>query len=98
MKKIIIINVFIVYKPFINNHNTIKREVRRKLHLATLLFVAIKKSYPTYLYERIDWTYSHFSYSIKPSAIALSMPGHRTAAFCGSFKYAATRCWNSTTN
>ncbi|KAJ8714399.1 hypothetical protein PYW07_002624 [Mythimna separata] len=67
---------------------------RRKLHLATLLFDVVATQKPHYLYDKLTWRQTHFKYGLRSVVGPLSAPRHRTAAFRGSFRFAATRCWN----
>lgn len=81
--------------PFLNEHNILKMKARRKLHLATLLFGVIKSHSPSYLYDRLSWTSRHRIGEGRKCSQQLSIPQHKTAAFRGSFRYAATKCWNN---
>lgn len=81
--------------PFLNGANILKMETRRQLHLATLLFGLIKTHNPSYLYSKLTWRQSRHAQSIRAVTVPLSIPSHRTAAFRGSFRYAATKCWNN---
>ncbi|KAL0879390.1 hypothetical protein ABMA27_003151 [Loxostege sticticalis] len=77
--------------PFLNTANMLKMEARRQLHLATLLFGVIAVAKPRYLYEKLEWAVR------RPRRLCtyiFSTPKHRTAAFRGSFRFAASRCWN----
>ena len=67
---------------------------RRKLHLATLMFGVARFHQPKYLYDRLSWRRYNEKILIRASASVLRIPIHNTAAFRGSFKYAATHCWN----
>lgn len=80
--------------PFLNRGNLMKMMARRKLHLATLLFGVILTKTPDYLYRKLSWSSEFNKKNTRASAYRLTTPRHRTAAFRGSFKFAATRCWN----
>lgn len=81
---------------YLNRASILKMENRRRLHLATMLFGVIKHGVPTYLVEKLVWTRDvNTAHSTRSSQYALILPMHRTAAFRGSFKYAATKCWNN---
>ncbi|KAJ8711506.1 hypothetical protein PYW07_008748 [Mythimna separata] len=69
-----------------------KMSARRKLHLASLLFGVVTTQKPKYLFDKLVWRQS--KYLPRLSTYPLCTPHHRTAAFRGSFKYAATHCWN----
>ncbi|KAL0832519.1 hypothetical protein ABMA28_000732 [Loxostege sticticalis] len=77
--------------PFLNAANMLKMEARRQLHLATLLFGVINMARPRYLYEKLEWA------ARRPRRMCTNIfvtPKHRTVAFRGSFRFAASRCWN----
>jgi hypothetical protein len=80
--------------PFLNKHNILKMAHRRKLHLACLLFGVIKYETPAYLFEKLSWFSSRRSHRTRQCSIQLMTPQHASAAFRGSFRYVATRCWN----
>lgn len=81
--------------PYLNKHSILKMKHRRKLHLACLLFGIIKYKQPSYLYEKLSWMSSHRPQDPRQCASRLSTQCHRSAAFRGSFRYAATKCWNN---
>lgn len=81
--------------PFLNQHGIMKMRHRRKLHLACLLFGVLKHQVPSYLYEKLSWMGSTRSCGLRQSAKQLSMQRHSSASFRGSFRYAASRCWNN---
>ncbi|XP_073955688.1 uncharacterized protein [Choristoneura fumiferana] len=74
--------------PYLNAANLLNMPARRRMHLATLLFGVRRYRTPLYLHNKIVWSRSE-----RRSAMAL-VPKHRTAAFRGSFKFAASKCWN----
>jgi hypothetical protein len=80
--------------PYLNASNTIKMEARRRLHLASLLFEVINTGRPRYLYNKLSWTRDQSRYPKRMCTSILSIARHRTMAFRGSFRYAASRCWN----
>ncbi|XP_047998480.1 uncharacterized protein LOC125235894 [Leguminivora glycinivorella] len=80
--------------PFLNKHNILKMLHRRKLHLASLLFGIVKHKSPLYLFEKLSWMSTRRSLAVRTCSIQLITPRHATAAFRGSFKYNATKCWN----
>lgn len=81
--------------PFLNKHFLLKMKSRRKLHLACLLFGVLNRKTPAYLYDKLTWMTNRQMLSGRRCAPQLSTPHHRTAAFRGSFRYAATKCWNN---
>lgn len=81
--------------PYLNKKFILKMKHRRKLHLACLLFGVLKYNEPSYLYEKLSWCSSRRSYESRQCAPQLSTQRHKTAAFRGSFRYAATKCWNN---
>lgn len=81
--------------PFINQHSILKMKSRRKLHLACLLFGVIKYKEPSYLYNKLSWIASKRDRPVRQCSQQLSTEPHSTAAFRGSFRYAATKCWNN---
>ncbi|KPJ04628.1 putative RNA-directed DNA polymerase from transposon BS [Papilio xuthus] len=80
--------------PFLNEHNILKIEYRRKLHLACLLFQVIKSQAPKYLFSKLKWSKGRCA-ERKQRFLQLSTQRHKSTAFRGSFRYAATRCWNN---
>lgn len=76
--------------PFLNSNNLLNMDARRNLHFATLLFGIITTKQPSYLYNKLTFSTRHIRHAIR-----LICPSHRTAAFRGSFRYAATKCWNN---
>lgn len=78
--------------PFLNKHAMLKMMHRRKLHLASLLFGVIKTGTPSYLYDKLSWVSRPGS---RQCAKTLANVRHSSAAFRGSFRYAATKCWNN---
>lgn len=80
---------------FAMQHNILKMEARRRLHLAGLLFGVVTTQKPRYLYEKLTWRQDSSKTHIRTGTNPLSIPQHRTAAFRGSFRYAATHCWNN---
>lgn len=80
--------------PFLNKGNLMKMAARRKLHLATLLFDVVLSKTPEYLFRKLSWSKNHNTIKTRASSYLLLTPRHRTAAFRGSFKFAASRCWN----
>lgn len=77
--------------PYLNNAKLLNMEARRQLHLAKLLFGIVRGRRPIYLYEKLEWS-SRARFVHKDR---LLFPAHRTMAFRGSFKYAASKCWNN---
>lgn len=80
--------------PYINNFNILKMKARRDLHLACLLFNVIKYRTPPYLADKLLWSRDVNSYMTRSTSYALVLPRPRTVAFRGSFKFAASKCWN----
>lgn len=81
--------------PFLSNHYILKMKSRRKLHLACLLFGVLKYENPMYLYRKLKRITSSRQCSSRHASQQLSIPRHRTANFTGSFRYAASKCWNN---
>lgn len=75
--------------PFINHHNLLNMTSRRTLHFATLLFGIINSRQPSYLFNKLE--FSQRGVRVAPRLLC---PRHKTAAFRGSFRYAASKCWN----
>ena len=76
--------------PYLNRHHLLNMDARRTLHMSTLLFGVIEKQEPIYLYEKIGFLRGKVR-----GAPRLMCPQHKTTAFRGSFRYAATKCWNN---
>lgn len=81
--------------PFLNMHNILKMEGRRDLHLATLMFGVVKSQKPEYLFSKFVWARDYSRYAARASSLLLRTPRHGSAAFRGSFRFCATKCWNS---
>lgn len=77
--------------PFINDANLMKMNARRQLHLATLLFGIIKEKKPEYLWQKLTW---ENAYCARRPSRRLLIQHHKSQAFRGSFRFAASRCWN----
>lgn len=75
--------------PYINQGKILNMASRRYIQFATLLFGIIKNRKPLYLYEKLTWS------SRARTASQLVVPPHKTKAFKGTFKYAATKIWNN---
>lgn len=82
--------------PYLNNSRILKMDFRQQLHFATLLFSVIKYKIPNYLYSRLHWASdSDLRQATRASSYMLVMKKHQSAAFRGSFDFAATKCWNN---
>lgn len=82
--------------PFLNNAGIMKMEFRRQLHFATLLFGVVKFKVPQYLFHKLQWASDvHTTHNTRAASYLILMPRHTSAAFRGSFKYNATKCWNN---
>ncbi|KAJ8714774.1 hypothetical protein PYW07_002999 [Mythimna separata] len=81
--------------PFLNKHFILKMKSRRKLHLACLLFGVVKTKQPKYLYDKLSWITGRRECAPRLCAQQLATQPHRTAAFRGSFRYAASKVWNN---
>lgn len=81
--------------PFLNSSSLLKMKERRDLHLATLLFGIILHKNPPYLYSKLSWASECGRYPKRAcSYLIFRTPSHKTVAFRGSFRFAASRCWN----
>lgn len=81
--------------PYINEAKLIKMSGRRQLHLAVLLFGVVKSEKPDYLFKKFKWFRDGNRYNTRAaSSLLMETPAHSTAAFRGSFRFAATKCWN----
>lgn len=83
--------------PFLNKNFLLKMTHRRKIHLASLLFGVVKYKSPSYLYEKLSWKSDHNPRLVRACSklSLLRTERHSSAAFRGSFRYAATKCWNN---
>ena len=79
---------------YINSANILKMRSRRDLHLAAMVFGIVKTNSPSYLAGRLLWSRDVNLFETRSSSFLLSVPHHHTTAFRGSFKFAATKCWN----
>lgn len=80
--------------PFLNSSNLLKMAARRRLHLAVLLFGVIGRQYPRYLFDKFVWAHATNRYPSRACTFVFVTPKHKSMAFRGSFKFAASRCWN----
>jgi hypothetical protein len=76
--------------PILNNNKLLNMSSRYTLHFASQLFNIITTKQPPYLFHKLKFTQCKMR--IAPR---LMFPQHSTAAFRGSFRYAATKCWNN---
>lgn len=81
--------------PFLNKQSILKMKSRRKLHLACLMFGVIKHKQPSYLFKKLSWIASKRECEVRQCSQQLATEMHKTAAFRGSFRYAASKCWNN---
>lgn len=82
--------------PYLNDANLLKMKYRRELHFASLLFGIIVDKCPPYLYCKLRWRKDiNTPHCTRLSSYKLVLPRYGSAAFHGSFKYNATRCWNN---
>ncbi|CAG4971111.1 unnamed protein product [Colias eurytheme] len=81
--------------PYLMEAGCLKMESRRRLHLASLLFGVVMTKAPKYLYDKLAWMGEGSVYATRSSFCKLAIPRSVTAAFRGSFKYSATKCWNN---
>lgn len=81
--------------PFLNRHDILNMKCRRDLHLAVLMFGVVKTQKPLYLYSKFVWARDYNRYAARSSSVLLRTPRHGSAAFRGSFRFCATKCWNS---
>lgn len=79
--------------PFLNNMSLLNMESRRLLHLGGLVFDVIKFRKPEYLHSKLNFVCDNWS--LRSVRSALLYHNHKTAAFRGSFRYSATKCWNN---
>lgn len=79
--------------PYLNKHSLLKMRHRHKLHLACLMFGVIKTKIPSYLHEKLTWR-SELR-GRRRCCPQLTIQRHCTAAFRGSFRYSASKCWNN---
>lgn len=68
---------------------------RRKFHLACLLFGVVNYKAPVYLHEKLMGSSENRQRASRHGSSQLHIPRHRTEAFRGSFRYAASKCWNN---
>jgi hypothetical protein len=76
--------------PVLNRNDLLNMSARYTYHFASLLFGVVIRQEPSYLYKKLK--FSQRAIRITPR---LMCPRYRTAAFRGSFRYAATKCWNN---
>lgn len=81
--------------PFLNQHRILNMKNRRDLHLATFMFGVVKSGKPRFLYDKFEWARDHNRHPPRACSFVLRIPRHGTAAFRGSFRFCATKCWNS---
>lgn len=80
--------------PYLNDAKMLKMDYRRKLHLASLLFGVIRNQVPPYLAAKLVWTRDVKCQKTRDRGALLHILRHKTHAFQGTFKYAASKIWN----
>ncbi|KAG7302550.1 hypothetical protein JYU34_012473 [Plutella xylostella] len=81
--------------PFLNKASMLNMEARRYLHTCSLVFDVLKFQKPEYLFSKLCFSPFHDRYGTRSFRPILSVPKHVSAAFEGSFRYQATKCWNN---
>ena len=81
--------------PFLNKASMLNMASRRRMHLASLMFDVVTFGKPEYLRSKLRFPHCDDAYGSRAARQPLIVPGHRTAAFEGSFRYQATKCWNN---
>jgi hypothetical protein len=78
--------------PFLNKCHILKMLHRRKLHLACLLFGVVNQQAPKYLFDKLSFRNPRGERQCRQPLLTHR---HASAAFRGSFRYVATKCWNN---
>ena len=82
--------------PFLDKASMLNMRSRRQLHLASLMFDVVNFARPDYLHRKLRFPTDFDSrYGTRAARPPLSTHMHRTAAFEGSFRHQATKCWNN---
>lgn len=80
--------------PYLISSNLLRMKARRKLHLATLMFGIIKNKVPPYLFQKLKWVQEYSRFLKRDCTHVFVTPRHKLVSFRGSFRFAASRCWN----
>lgn len=80
--------------PFMNTANILKMKGRRDLHMACLLFNLVKYKTPPYLADKLVWARDVLTCRTRSLQWCMLQPRPRIVSFRGSFRYAASKCWN----
>lgn len=80
--------------PYLCDANLLKMKQRQHLHLVSLLFNVIKLGKPSYLLTKITWRQQRRAERAAANFKPLVVPKYKCAAFRGSFRFQATKCWN----
>lgn len=80
--------------PFLNSSHLLKMKARVKLHLATLLFGIVNNKVPSYLFQKLQRVQEYSRYTRRDCTHVFITPRHKLVSFRGSFRFAASRCWN----
>lgn len=80
--------------PYLNSSKQLKMKHRQHLHLASLLFGVINTGKPSYLLLKLRWRQQQRALRTTVMHKPLIIPKYKFAAFRGSFRFQATKCWN----
>ncbi|XP_063377522.1 uncharacterized protein LOC134664707 [Cydia fagiglandana] len=82
--------------PALNQLNSLKMSARRRVHLACATFRVLARQTSRALADKLRRAAAADSARPRRAlhALLLVPPEYRAAAFRGSFRYAATKCWN----
>lgn len=80
--------------PYLTKARMLKMTMRQHLHLASLLFGVLKTGKPSYLLSKLVWRQQKRIQRSGAMYKPLIIPKYKCAAFRGSFRFQATKCWN----
>lgn len=82
--------------PYLVKNNVLNMKARRELHLACITQKILWGKNPEYLFQKLTWIKDIHSLNTRSKLFhALSTPKHKTTRFKGSFKYSASKIWNT---
>lgn len=80
--------------PYLNKSNILNMSNRRTLKLASTVFSLKQTGVPPYLARKLMWKQPRTAKGLRTQSDRTLLPMIRLQAFRGSFRYAASKCWN----
>lgn len=81
--------------PYLNKAGKLNMSNRRILKLAAMVFTLKQSGIPPYLARKLEWKPNRKLKGLREQQERISLPLFRLQSFRGSFRYAASKCWNN---